>query len=454
MVWEAPEVHPIGENVQLDEGLLAKLPPNCKVLSVTPSGYSVWVKTLRITVQLENGSIASFFKKGAEGPIGAAMMKGTFEADSALHEMIPSRVPKPVAWGTYVDRPDSHFYLCDMGKSPVGQFGFQVTTHLANIPVDNTWNPSWEAFWAQQMKSLFDIDEQVNGPDETVAEMRTAYFEKLIPRYLRPLESDGKSVTPCLIHSDLWLGNIKYRSATNELCLFDSCAFWGHNEADLAICYNARYKLQECLPQYLAQYREGMSSSKKPETANRSDGPVNSAPNLFEVKELEETGEVEILTFDDDPKVETLTEHSAEPAAKPMIDSTVELVAFEQSNLEVMSLDSPTGVEIEVFEAPKGGSKVKVREINELVEVFDEHTLESVNNDKVEASGQQRAEPASEALTGELDKDGYQRNALYAMKFHVLLSIMYAGKPAFRQIVVDEIKQLLDRMEPKPGSRL
>ena len=183
------------------------------------------------------------------------MMKGAFEAETALYQAIPHRVPKPVAWGTYASNPDVHFYLCEfvdmgdelpsstawatavselhfvsMGKSPTGQFGFPVTTHLGNVPVNNSWSPSWEAFWAQQMKNLFDQEEIRNGPDKTLAELRTAYFEEAIPAYLGPLESKGKSITPCLVHSDLWPGNIKPRSQTGELCMFDACAYWGHHE--------------------------------------------------------------------------------------------------------------------------------------------------------------------------------------------------------------------------------
>ncbi|EAQ90262.1 hypothetical protein CHGG_02197 [Chaetomium globosum CBS 148.51] len=148
-------------------------------------------------------------------------------------------IPSANDWAAAV----SELHLASKGKSPTRQFGFHVTTHLANVPINNTWNPSREAFWAQQMKSLFDREESVNGHDAALAELKAAYFEKAISRYLRPLESEGRSVTPCLLHSDLWPGNIKPRTARNELCLFDACAYWGHNEADPAICYNPRYKL-------------------------------------------------------------------------------------------------------------------------------------------------------------------------------------------------------------------
>jgi fructosamine-3-kinase len=144
------------------------------------------------------------------------MMKRAFEAEQALYNYIPAVVPKPVGWGTNASDPTTHFYLCEFvemhdqvpsakdwattvsvlhlaskGKSSTGQFGFHVTTRLANVPINNLWNPSWEVFGAQQMTSLFDQEESVNGRDEALAELRAAYFDKAIPRYLGPLESEG-----------------------------------------------------------------------------------------------------------------------------------------------------------------------------------------------------------------------------------------------------------------------
>ncbi|KAK8131984.1 hypothetical protein PG999_000157 [Apiospora kogelbergensis] len=262
------QADPIGKNIRLDEAVLEKLPKGCTVLSVTPSGQSIWVGTVKIEVRLDNGSIASFFKKGASGSTGALMMKGTFEAEQALYNFLPEQSPRPLGWGTYKGDPDTHFYMCDfvemyddipsahdwattvsrlhlnsMGKSPTGQFGFHTTTHLANVPVNNIWNSSWQAFWTQQMESLFDQDELLHGPDNEVTRLKEVFLTQVIPRFLGPLESDGRSIKPCLIHSDLWPGNIKPAVSTNELIMFDSCAYWGHNEADLGICRNPRYKL-------------------------------------------------------------------------------------------------------------------------------------------------------------------------------------------------------------------
>lgn len=41
------------------------------------------------------------------------MVKGAFEAEKTLYSFISNRVPRPIAWGTYVDDPNTHFYVSD-----------------------------------------------------------------------------------------------------------------------------------------------------------------------------------------------------------------------------------------------------------------------------------------------------------------------------------------------------
>lgn len=151
------------------------------------------------------------------------MMKGAFESEKTIHSFIPEYVPKPVAFGTYKSRPDTHFYLAEfvdmdethpdpkawattvstlhkrsMGKSPGGKFGFHMQTHMANVPINNTWNSSWEQFWTQQLSSLRKIEER-RGPEDEFTALKKGFFELVIPRYLGPLESNGRSIQPCLV---------------------------------------------------------------------------------------------------------------------------------------------------------------------------------------------------------------------------------------------------------------
>ncbi|KAL9029153.1 MAG: hypothetical protein Q9180_007063 [Flavoplaca navasiana] len=223
---------------------------------MAPSGTSVWVQTVRIDIQLEDGSMKTYFKKGALGDRGRDMMRGTFESEKMMYLFAPNNVPKPVAWGTYKKEPEKHFYICDfvdmtddlpdiqsfcalvarvhldsMGKST--KYGFPITTHLANIGNDNSWSDSWEKWYARALKRMLEEEEESHGPDENLAILTAGLFEKVIPRLLRPLETGGRHIKPCLIHSDLWPGNAKPDAVTDEPIIFDSCCFWGHNEGSL-----------------------------------------------------------------------------------------------------------------------------------------------------------------------------------------------------------------------------
>lgn len=93
-------------------------------------------------------------------------MKGAYEAEQSLYSYVPKVAPRPLAWGTYESDSDTQLYMCEfmdmsgdipssresvaavvklhlttMGKSPTGQFGFHVTTHLGNVPIGNSWDP-------------------------------------------------------------------------------------------------------------------------------------------------------------------------------------------------------------------------------------------------------------------------------------------------------------------------
>ncbi|ROT38107.1 hypothetical protein SODALDRAFT_279012, partial [Sodiomyces alkalinus F11] len=201
--------------------------------------------------------------KATTGDVGRHMMEGTWEAENALFDAIPLHVPIPIGWGTYSADPNTHFYISEFievtdevpspqqwarvvaqlhrrttGQSPAGKFGFGAVTHLGNVPVDNRWSDTWETLWANQMKSLLDEEERRHGPDEEYTRLKEAFFRFVLPRYLGPLEADGRSIQPCLIHSDLRPGNTKTIDESNNTCMFGVSAYWGHFEADLGICLN------------------------------------------------------------------------------------------------------------------------------------------------------------------------------------------------------------------------
>ncbi|KAK8101674.1 hypothetical protein PG999_012048, partial [Apiospora kogelbergensis] len=254
------------------------LPDGAEVTSVTPAGLSEWCNTYRIEVMLADFTSWVFFQKVGEckGQYGYDMMQASFQAASTLHKFIPEFSPKPIILGTYKSDKNLHFFLSDFiemsedgipspesymaavvalhnrsfGKSPDGQFGFPIPTRFGDLEQSNLWTGSWEAFWTNQMREIVDREQRIGGQHpEDLAKLRQAYFDKVLPRYLRPLESDG-------------------RLDKETVCVYDASAFWGHNEVDLGVFRNPRYPLGQL---YLQEYWKNIPISAPQEDAdNRS----------------------------------------------------------------------------------------------------------------------------------------------------------------------------------------
>lgn len=220
------------------------------------------------------------------------MCVGTYKSDPDTHfflaefiDMVEHVIPSPVKYMA----PVVALHSRTMGKSPTGKFGFYVSTAYGDILQNNTWESSWESFWTRVMKEAFEIEERACGPhDERLRTLKTAWFDMVLPRYLRPLESNGRSVTPCLVHADLWPGNCRYTRNMDTVCVYDANAFWGHNEGthhitplkyaihsprfssdgefsvDLGLFCNPRYQLGES---YLTEYWKYIPISEPREDA-------------------------------------------------------------------------------------------------------------------------------------------------------------------------------------------
>lgn len=193
------------------------------------------------------------------------MVLSEFESMSSLYNVLPEFVPKPKAWGTYTTIPDTHFFLCEFrdmtddmpdphkfgallsalhqkSVSPTGKFGFHVTTCAGNLPQAVEWEDSWETFFAKSMRQALDLEIERKGPSEELDALSHVLFSKVIPRLLRPLESDGRTVKPSLVHGDLWYANSGNDIDTGQPLVFDACCFYAHNECvtTLISCRNTR----------------------------------------------------------------------------------------------------------------------------------------------------------------------------------------------------------------------
>jgi protein-ribulosamine 3-kinase len=155
------------------------------------------------------------------------MMRGEFTAISTIHAILPGLVPKPLGWGKYkAQYPETYFFIEDFiemdaggapepqqftarvaelhkkGTSPNGMFGFPVTTCDGKVPHQTGWEKSWAVFFSKLLRGVMDVDAETNGvwPELEVAAKHLT--DKVIPRLLGVLQSDGRNIKPSLIHGD------------------------------------------------------------------------------------------------------------------------------------------------------------------------------------------------------------------------------------------------------------
>ncbi|KAH7139011.1 Fructosamine/Ketosamine-3-kinase [Dendryphion nanum] len=136
----------------------------------------------------------------------------------------------------------AHVHRMSRGKSPTGQFGFDVPAHPANMDVEEGGGceDRWEGWFAKMLRGVFRFEQKSQDCRDEEFERRFGVLcERVVPRLLGPLESEGRKIEPCLVHTDLWPGNVRVDSK-GEIVVFDPCVFWGHGEMDLGTWVHPR----------------------------------------------------------------------------------------------------------------------------------------------------------------------------------------------------------------------
>ncbi|KAB5542708.1 Fructosamine kinase-domain-containing protein, partial [Coniochaeta sp. 2T2.1] len=228
----------------------------------------------------------------AEGEHGRELVVAHWKSETSLYRLIPEFIPRPVAFGTYKSQLAMHFFLLEfvdmiaddipdaesylapvaalhlrsMGKSPTGMFGFSVETKFGDLPQPTDWEASWEVWWTRHMRFVVDREERIRGPRAPEdAKLVHDYLVVVLPRYLRPLETNGRSIQPTLCHGDMWPGNVRYKDDNESVVIFDANACWYHNEVELAPLRNPRYPLGES---YIEEYRKHIPPSEPSKDAD------------------------------------------------------------------------------------------------------------------------------------------------------------------------------------------
>jgi len=181
------------------------------------------------------------------------MVSAEYEAMKALYSVMPEMVAEPLGWGPYEAEPDTWFFICrycelsggtpdasdfpalvaemhSRGSSTKGEFGFPVVAFGGRNP---SWFPvtnSWEETFSRGLARTFELEEETHGPDEEMRRLRDGIMTRVVPRLLRPLETEGRKLVPTLVHDDLWDGNASVDVNTGRPVIFDATPLYAHNE--------------------------------------------------------------------------------------------------------------------------------------------------------------------------------------------------------------------------------
>jgi len=270
-------------------------------------GSSAWAYTAKLIARLPGGAKVDYFLKVTTslesqnfeltGLIqvipnnhpARIMCRGEFESLKAIRAVVPSFVPEPYAWGPITDG-TGYFLLTEFrmvgqqppdptklaqrlaelhqnSVSPTGKFGFHVVTCHGNLPQDISWEDSWTAMFSRILTKAMDLDDQKNGYTDSFAAVRQLLFDKVIPRLLDPLQSDGRSIKPCLVHGDVWDENCADDMNTGEPFAFDAGCFYAHSEYEVGFWRPPRFRLSS--KRYVRAYKKCFPMSEPGKSLRR-----------------------------------------------------------------------------------------------------------------------------------------------------------------------------------------
>ncbi|XP_004510878.1 protein-ribulosamine 3-kinase, chloroplastic isoform X1 [Cicer arietinum] len=195
----------------------------------------------------------SFFVK-TNRSIGESMFEAEALGLEAMYETGTICVPKPYkvgplpAGGSFIIMEFKEFggsrgnqsvlgrRLAQMhksGKSSKG-FGFDVDNTIGSTPQINTWSSDWIQFYGEhrlgyQLQLALD-----QYSDRTIFEKGQILVKNIAPLF------DNVVIEPCLLHGDLWSGNIS-SDKNGEPVILDPACYYGHNEAEFGMSWCAGF---------------------------------------------------------------------------------------------------------------------------------------------------------------------------------------------------------------------
>jgi len=139
-----------------------------------------------------------------------------------LMEYLPLREPRD---GDYIGLADA---LGTLHESSAPSFGWVQPNFIGASRQANPWTESWADFWCRaRLERQLEIARQKGhgGLLQLLGEQLIAAVPEIL---------SGHTPQPCLVHGDLWRGNVGFL-ANGTPSLFDPAVYFGDREVDIAM---------------------------------------------------------------------------------------------------------------------------------------------------------------------------------------------------------------------------
>lgn len=97
------------------------------------------------------------------------------------------------------------------------------------MPQDVTWCDTWEESYSRALRDFAKQENKAQDPSEELDQLLPRLFDRVIPRLLRPLSTEGRTIRPVLVHGDGYR-KLATNADTGALVLYNPAVWWAHNE--------------------------------------------------------------------------------------------------------------------------------------------------------------------------------------------------------------------------------
>mmetsp|Transcript_28447 Transcript_28447/g.111528 ORF Transcript_28447/g.111528 Transcript_28447/m.111528 type:complete len:311 (-) Transcript_28447:225-1157(-) len=221
-----------------------------KVTSFSGGGGSGWASSSIVDTESGNRLFVKTSKRPSE-----AMFTGEAEGLRAMHATNTVTVPEVYHYGDLKEADGSFIIMehlemrgsysqAELGKqlammhlaeplaeeAKAGKFGFPVKNTIGGTPQPNDWSGDYVQFFREKR-----LGHQLRlARDGTLSSLGKQLMDNLDSYF------EGIEVKPCILHGDLWSGNIGGTSG-GKPAIFDPACYYGHNEAEFGMSWCAGF---------------------------------------------------------------------------------------------------------------------------------------------------------------------------------------------------------------------